>query len=141
MTTFNTSREITATPEQVFAAISDPARLARWWGLAGFTNTFETCEFKVGGRWKFQMHAPTGASYPNESVFTEIAAPTKVVIHHICEPRFHLTIGLAASKTGALVSWSQAFESDEMAGRVRHIVIPANEQNLDRLAAEVVRKG
>lgn len=50
MTTFNTSREIPATAEQVFAAISDPERLARWWGPAGFTNTFKVCEFKKGGR-------------------------------------------------------------------------------------------
>lgn len=35
MTPFNTSREIPATMEQVFAAISNPERLARWWGPAG----------------------------------------------------------------------------------------------------------
>lgn len=39
MTTFNTSLEIPATPEQVFAAIRHPERLARWWGPAGFTNS------------------------------------------------------------------------------------------------------
>jgi hypothetical protein len=44
MTTFKTSREIPATVEQVFAAISDSERLARWWGPAGFTNTFNVCE-------------------------------------------------------------------------------------------------
>ncbi|WP_155898004.1 SRPBCC family protein [Allocoleopsis franciscana] len=41
MTTFKTSREIPATMEQVFAAISDSERLARWWEPAGFTNTFK----------------------------------------------------------------------------------------------------
>ena len=34
MTTFNTSREIPATVEQVFAAISDPERLARMVGTS-----------------------------------------------------------------------------------------------------------
>jgi len=53
MSIFNTSREIPATVEQVFAAISDPDRLARWWGPAGFTNTSSVCEFKIGGRWSF----------------------------------------------------------------------------------------
>jgi hypothetical protein len=48
MTTFKTSRKIPATVEQVFAAFQ-PKHLARWWGPAGFTNTFSICEFKNGG--------------------------------------------------------------------------------------------
>ncbi|MGQ5525527.1 SRPBCC domain-containing protein [Chitinimonas sp. PSY-7] len=139
MTTFNTSREIPTSVEQVFAAISNPERLARWWGPAGFTNTFNVCEFKKNGRWSFTMHGPDGRNYPNESVFAEIESPRTVVVQHISEPKFRLTIGLAASATGTLVSWSQAFESPEVASRVEHIVIPANEQNLDRLSVEVLR--
>jgi uncharacterized protein YndB with AHSA1/START domain len=138
MTTFRTSREISATPDEVFAAISDPDRLARWWGPAGFTNTFSLCEFKVGGRWSFVMHGPNGANYPNENRFTEIVAPQKVVVQHLSAPKFHLTIALAPSATGTLLTWAQAFESDEVARRVESIVVPANEQNLDRLSAEVL---
>jgi uncharacterized protein YndB with AHSA1/START domain len=32
MTTFRTTRDIPASSEEVFAAFSDPRRLARWWG-------------------------------------------------------------------------------------------------------------
>lgn len=138
MTTFNTSREIPAPVAQVFAAISTPQRLARWWGPAGFTNTFKLCEFKNGGRWSFVMHGPDGTDYANESVFAEIEAPHKVVVQHESEPRFRLSISLAASAKGTLLSWSQAFENAEVAARVEHIVVPANEQNLDRLTAEVL---
>lgn len=137
MTTFNTSREIPATVEQVFAAFSDPQRLARWWGPAGFTNTFHTCDFRSGGRWSFVMHGPNGGKYPNESVFAEIESPAKVVVQHISEPKYRLTITLAPSATGTLVSWSQEFEKPDVARRIEHIVVPANEQNLDRLSAEV----
>ena len=140
MTTFNTSREIPATVEQVFAAIRDPERLARWWGPAGFTNTFHVCEFKYGGRWSFIMHGPNGTNYPNENVFAEIESPRKVVIQHVSEPKFRLTIMLAPSGVGTVVSWSQAFESSEVASRLEHIVIPANEENLERLSVEVLRK-
>ena len=140
MTTFNTSREISATVEQVFAAFSDPARLSRWWGPAGFTNTFNVCEFKPGGRWSFIMHGPDGSNYPNENVFAEIEPPGKVVVQHGSEPKFRLTITLASSAAGTVVSWSQAFESAELASRIEHIVVPANEQNLDRLSVEVLRK-
>ena len=137
---FNTSREIPATAEQVFGAISDPERLARWWGPTGFTNTFTVCEFKNGGRWSFLMHGPNGQNYPNECVFSEIEAPRKVVVQHVSEPKFCLTIGLAESAVGTVVSWSQEFESSEIASRLEHIVVPANGQNLERLSLEVLGK-
>jgi uncharacterized protein YndB with AHSA1/START domain len=140
MTTFNTSREIPAIVEQVFAAISDPERLARWWGPAGFTNTFGVCEFKNGGRWSLIMHGPDGHNYPNENVFAEIEPLRKVVVQHVGEPKYRLTITLAPSSTGTIVSWSQAFESSEVASHLEHIVVPANEQNLERLSVEVLRK-
>ena len=72
MSAFKASREIPATVEQVFAAFSDPERLSRWWGPAGFTNTFTTCEFNPGGRWSFTMHGPDGKNYRNECLFAEI---------------------------------------------------------------------
>ena len=140
MTTFNTCREIPATIEQVFAAISHPKRLARWWGPAGFTNTFSVCEFKNGGRWSFIMHGPDGKNYPNENLFAEIEAPKKVVVQHASEPKYRLTILLESSAVGTVVSWSQAFESSEVASRIKHIVVPANDQNLERLSIEVLRK-
>lgn len=138
MTTFATSREIAAPIAAVFAAFADPQRLARWWGPAGFTNTFHAYEFKPGGRWSFTMHGPDGAKFPNESEFAEIDAPRRVVIQHVSGPRYRLTVTLAASNAGTLVSWSQVFEHDEVAKRIERIVVPANEQNLDRLTAEVL---
>lgn len=140
MTTFRTSREIPASPEQVFAAFSDPQRLARWWGPAGFTNTFELCEFKPGGRWLFVMQGPDGGHFPNESVFAEIEPAKKVVVQHVSKPKYCLTITLAPSAGGTTVSWAQAFESADVASRIEHIVVPANEQNLDRLSAEVLAR-
>lgn len=137
MTTFQTSREIPVTPAAVFAAIEDPVRLARWWGPAGFTNTFDVCEFKPGGQWKFTMHGPDGSSYPNESVFAAIERDRKVVIDHVCQPFFRLTVELLPTSTGTRLTWLQAFADPAVAQAVRHIVEPANEQNLDRLAAEV----
>jgi uncharacterized protein YndB with AHSA1/START domain len=137
MTTFTTSRDINASIDHVFAAISDPTRLAKWWGPAGFTNSFSLFEFKNGGRWSFVMHGPDGKNYPNENIFTEIVAPNKVVIKHIFEPIFELTITLTPSETGTLLSWAQALEDPKVAESIKHIVVPANEQNLDRLEAEV----
>jgi uncharacterized protein YndB with AHSA1/START domain len=140
MTIFRTSREIAASPEQVFAAFSDPERLAIWWGPSGFTNTFNACEFKAGGRWSFVMHGPDGANYPNENVFAEIEPSKAVVIRHVSEPRFRLTVAFERTAGGGTaVSWEQDFEDPDIARKIERIVVPANEQNLDRLSAEVVR--
>jgi len=84
------------------------------------------------------MHGPDGRNHSNESLFAEIEPPKKVVVQHMSDPRFRLTIDLASSAAGTVVSWAQAFDNREIAGRIEHIVVPANEQNLDRLAAEVL---
>ena len=137
MTTFHTSREIPAPRDQVFAAISNPQRLSKWWGPTGFTNTFKVCEFKNDGRWSLIMHGPDGAQYPNENVFAEIDPPNRVVVQHISEPKFRLSIGLTPSTEGTIVTWSQTFDNPEIARHLEHIVVPANEQNLERLSVEV----
>jgi len=136
---FRTARDIPAAPAQVFAAFTDPARLARWWGPAGFSNTFSLCEFRTGGSWKYVMHGPDGHDYDNESTFAEVSSE-RVVIEHLSKPHYRLTITLAPSPTGTLVSWEQAFEKPDVARGIAHIVVPANEQNLDRLNAEVLNQ-
>lgn len=137
---FKTARTISAPPAQVYAAFTDPARLARWWGPAGFSNTFKTCELKNGGSWVYTMHGPGDKHYPNESVFRELS-PSRIVIHHVSQPRYLLTIGLEAVDGGTRVSWDQAFEDPRVAAGIEHIVVPANEQNLDRWTAEVLLHG
>jgi len=138
MSAFQSSREIAAPMELVFAAFSNPERLARWWGPSGFTNTFDVCEFTPGGRWSFIMHGPDGQNYRNESVFAAIEPPSKIKVDHVSEPKFHLTITLEPAGTGTRLSWLQEFENPEVARRLEHILRPANEQNLDRLSAEVL---
>ncbi|WZO98590.1 SRPBCC family protein [Isosphaeraceae bacterium EP7] len=137
MTTFSTKRALHATPSAVFAAFQDPDRLARWWGPDGFTNTFETFEFRPGGRWVFSMHGPDGKTYPNESLFVSIVPDGEIVIRHVSLPQFQLTVTLHDDPAGTLVAWEQAFDDDSVANAIRHIIEPANEQNLDRLTAEV----
>lgn len=61
-----TSRVIDAPGERVFVAFADGARLARWWGPKGFTNTFAEFEFRPGGAWNFVQHGPDGGNYPNQ---------------------------------------------------------------------------
>lgn len=137
MSTFSTNRHYAASPAQVFAAMADPQRLARWWGPDGFSNRFQVFEFQPGGRWVFDMVGPDGTVYPNASEFSRIEADRLVVVRHVVQPLFELTITLEPDRGGTRVRWDQTFDDPEVARAVAHIVEPANEQNLDRLAAEL----
>jgi uncharacterized protein YndB with AHSA1/START domain len=137
MDTFHNSRHFPHPPQAVFAAIRDPARLARWWGPDGFSNQFEVFEFRIGGRWVFDMIGPDGTRYANVSVFAQIEVDRQVVIHHTCAPLFRLTIMLEPEGDGTRVHWLQVFEDAAFAQAMKHILEPANEQNLDRLGAEL----
>lgn len=139
MADFRNERILSASPSEVFDAHRDPKRLARWWGPVGFTNTFSTFEFVPGGKWSFIMHGPDGKDYPNESVFGVIVDNAHIRIDHVCEPRFVLDIHLHPHGTGTRVEWLADFENKAFAKSMESFLMSANEQNLDRLEAEVAR--
>lgn len=130
-----TSRVIAAPRSRVYEAFADPAQLARWWGPAGFTNTFETFELRAGGTWRFVMHGPNGTDYPNESVFVEVLPGERVVFNHVSSPTFEMSITFSDHGPRTAVGWRQRFANAEECRRIAPIAVPANEQNLDRLAA------
>ncbi|MGC5324215.1 SRPBCC family protein [Brevibacillus sp. SYSU BS000544] len=133
-------RIINAPREIVFSAWTSPELLAQWWGPKGFTNTFHEFELKPGGNWKLTMHGPNGVDYPNECVFDEISFPERFVLTHIGPVhRFQITAIFddLHGKTG--LTFRQCFETVEELERVKEIVVPANEENLDRLTEVVSR--
>lgn len=134
------SRLIDAPRERVFKAFSDPVHLARWWGPNGFSSTFSEFDFRPGGAWRFVMHGPDGTDYPNENVFKEVVAPERIVLEHISDNHhFEMTITLAVQGTQTVVGWRQVFDTAAERERIAKFVTEANEQNLDRLAAEVLK--
>lgn len=122
--------------EQVWAAFSDPVALATWWGPNGFTNTFHEFEFRPGGTWKFAMHGPDGTVYEMHHQFAEISPLERIVVRHIQAGHdFSLTVHLASRTDGTVLTWRQRFDDPAEGERLRSFLGPANEQNLDRLAA------
>ncbi len=130
----STHRLFPFSPAQIFAAFANADRLATWWGPDGFSNTFEVFEFKPQGRWKFVMHGPDGKDYQNDCVFLD-ASPQRVVIRHLSQPNFTLTITLTEENGQTMLDWQQALDDPRVAESLAHIIIPANEQNLNRLQA------
>lgn len=133
------NRLIPASPAHVFAALSDPARVARWWGPDGFRNSIHRFDFQVGGSWRLTMHGPDGKDYPNESRFTRIVADQLFEVEHLNGHHFVLTLELRPHAQGTTVAWRQTFDTIEHFNSLAEFVAAANEQNLERLAAEVVQ--
>ncbi len=132
-----TDRLIHATPEKIFRAFAQPEHLAQWWGPRGFRNTFEEFDFRPGGHWKFVMHGPDGVDYDNHSVFREIDASSRVVLEHLTAPHFVLTVTLTEEGEKTRVDWRGLFDTPEVRDKVATYAVAANEQNLDRLEAEL----
>ncbi len=90
------------------------------------------------------MHGPDGQHYPNVVVFENIEINRLLVLSHVTQPAFKLTIQFEPNKEspslGTTVTWQQAFESADLAASIQHIVEPANEQNLSRWQKELAQE-
>ena len=66
--TFETThtRVLKAPREKVWAAWTDPARMAAWWGPKGFTNPVCELDVRPGGRIWIVMRAPDRSDHPME---------------------------------------------------------------------------
>jgi len=135
----HSARHFRQSREQLWAAFAQAQRLARWWGPAGFSNTFEVFEFRPGGAWRFTMHGPDGKDYPNRSVFHSVEAPARIVLEHENAPHFELQVTLTEEAGGTRLHWRMRFDDATTREALAGLVVPANEQNFDRLQAELDR--
>jgi uncharacterized protein YndB with AHSA1/START domain len=129
-----TTRIINEKRECVFKAWSDPSILSRWWGPAGFSNTFEHFEFQKGGAWKFVMHGPDGRDYPNQCQFVEIIENQFICWNHHSNPMFQvLTSFDDVDDASSKITFKMVFRNADDCSKIKSFVIGKNEENLDRL--------
>jgi uncharacterized protein YndB with AHSA1/START domain len=134
-----TKRCLNAPPERVFRAFTEAQHLASWWGPNGFTSTFEEFDPRPGGRWRFVMHGPDGTDYPNLCEFDTLEPPSRIALRHLETGHyFELTVHLEDDDGGRTrLTWRQHFRSPDDFDRA--FVTVMNEQNMDRLEAELAR--
>jgi uncharacterized protein YndB with AHSA1/START domain len=72
-------RTIAASPEKVFAAWTDGAQLAKWFGPRGFTNPVSEFDPRPGGAINIHMTDPNGTVYPMGGTVHEIDQPRRLV--------------------------------------------------------------
>lgn len=63
----------------VWAVLTDPKHVARWYGGHGFENPVCEMDVRAGGRWRHVMRTPDGVDHPSEFVFVEVVPPERLV--------------------------------------------------------------
>ncbi|PYM42811.1 MAG: polyketide cyclase [Candidatus Rokuibacteriota bacterium] len=134
-----TTRVIDAPRERVFKAWTDPEHLAQWWGPKGFTNTFQEFDMRPGGAWRFVMHGPDGVDYKNKSVFVEIVRPERIVFKHVSGPQFQVTATFTEQAGKSRLIFRMLFDTAAESAKVKGFAVEANEQNFDRLEAQLAK--
>lgn len=120
--------------KQVYEAWTNPELLKTWWGPKGFTNTFNTFDFKVGGRWSFVMHGPDKGNYPNECTFTIICEPELLVWDRQSKPLFQVEVQFEElGVTETKVTFKQKFATAEECEKIRKYTVGKNDENFDKL--------
>lgn len=134
-----TSCLLDATPEDVWAAFADPARLAGWWGPEGWESRFEAFDFRPEGEWRFAARAPDGAEHRVEARFATLEPARRIVVDHVSEPRHRMEFLLERRGRQTEVVLRVAFAEEEAYARLRRTVRQAVEQTFDRLGRDVFR--
>jgi uncharacterized protein YndB with AHSA1/START domain len=71
-------REIPATPEQVFRALTDPEELMKWWGAKG-TMTGAHVNLRPGGEYRFEFMSPRGETAWVKGQYQVVEPPRRLV--------------------------------------------------------------
>ena len=124
--------------ELVFKAWSNPEHLQKWWGPAGFTNTFQEFDFQIGGKWRFVMHGPDKGNYKNECEFLKIESPSLIAWKRHTQPYFKVLVTFEEiNEFQTKIVFKMLFETAEECNKVKRFVVDKNEENFDKLENEL----
>jgi uncharacterized protein YndB with AHSA1/START domain len=128
------TRSLDAPINLVWRVWTSPEHIAQWWGPSGFTNTIHTMDLVAGGEWRLTMKAPDGKTYPNKSIFKEVAELSKIVFQHF-NPNYLATVRFQSVGGTTVLEWMMEFETVDLFETVVK-VFKADEglnQNVDKL--------
>lgn len=134
------SRIFDSKREKLYQAWADPNHLKNWWGPKGFTNTFNEFDFRVGGQWRFVMHAPDKGNFKNACEFIKIEEPALIAWKRHSKPLFQVVATfeeITPDKTKLV--FKMLFESAEECRKVKAFAVDKNEENFDRLENELTK--
>jgi uncharacterized protein YndB with AHSA1/START domain len=78
-------RALPVAPPRVFAAFSDPDKLAMWWGPEGFSVGSVDFDPRVGGAYRIEMQPPEGDPFYLGGEFREVDPPGRLAFTFVYE--------------------------------------------------------
>jgi uncharacterized protein YndB with AHSA1/START domain len=75
---FSISRVFDAPRDLVWKAVTEPERLAHWWGPKGFTMLVCDVDLRPGGVFRYAMRSPDGHEMWGQWVYREIVPPERL---------------------------------------------------------------
>ena len=75
---FSISRVFDASRDLVWKAVTEPGRLAHWWGPKGFTMLVCDVDLRPGGVFRYAMRSPDGHEMWGKWVYREIVPPERL---------------------------------------------------------------
>lgn len=86
--TISAEIRIAAPPERVFAALTDPQQVPKWWGQQGmYTIKNSQNDVRPGGKWRTEGARADGQPFHVEGEYIEVDPPRLLV--HTWKPSFH----------------------------------------------------
>ncbi len=79
-------RVLPASRERVYHALTNPAKLARWWGPNGFTCPSIEFVPRVGSGYRIAMQPPAGELFHLTGEFREVSPPVRLAYTFVWEP-------------------------------------------------------
>jgi uncharacterized protein YndB with AHSA1/START domain len=83
--TLEMQRMLPAAPSVVFAALSEPSELAKWFGPRGVTIPSVEFEPRVGGTYRIELQPPEGAPFYLSGGFREVDPPARLAYTFVWE--------------------------------------------------------
>jgi uncharacterized protein YndB with AHSA1/START domain len=131
---------------RVWAAWTDPAQLAQWWGPRGFTITTHSRDLRAGGTWDYIMHGPDGKDWPNFTRYLEVEPRQRLVYDHGASsadaaPMFRVTATFRDLGARTELEIRMTLPTPEAARATRGFIKAANGNSTwDRLAEYVEKQ-
>lgn len=72
-------RTFDAPRDLVWAAFTEPERMAKWWGPRGWDTTNKTMDVRPGGIWHYCMAGPDGMESWGKAEYKEITPKDRIV--------------------------------------------------------------
>ncbi len=79
------TRVFEATRGAVWAAMTNPEQIPRWWGPRRFTTTVDKMDVRPGGAWRFVQRDAEGNEYAFHGEYREVAPPERLVYTFVFE--------------------------------------------------------